>query len=68
MENFIIVVVLLIIVGLAVAYIIKEKKKGVKCIGCPAAGNCAHKCNSASGGCSCGDEEGHCKDHTDTKE
>ena len=66
MENFIIVIVLLIIVGLAVMYIIKEKKKGVKCIGCPAAGNCSHKCNGASGGC--GGKECDCKEHTETKE
>ena len=29
-----------IILGLAVSYIVKAKKKGVKCIGCPAGGSC----------------------------
>ena len=31
---------LIIIVGLALRYIIKEKKKGNKCVGCPYAGEC----------------------------
>lgn len=43
MENFIIVAVILLIVGGAVAYIIKEKKKGAVCVGCPHAGECAKK-------------------------
>ena len=37
-----------LIVALAAGYVVKEKKRGVKCIGCPAAGNCA-SCT----GCSC---------------
>ena len=41
MENLIILAVIALIVGLAVGYIRKEKKRGVKCIGCP-------------NGCSCG--------------
>lgn len=49
MANFIVVAVVLIIVGAAVAYIIKEKKRGVKCIGCPAAGTCS---GSRTGQCS----------------
>ena len=40
MENIIVIVVLLIIIGVAIMYIRKEKKKGTKCIGCPAAGTC----------------------------
>lgn len=40
MANFIVAGILVLIVGAAVTYIVKEKKKGVKCIGCPAAGNC----------------------------
>lgn len=52
MADFIVVVVILLIVGAAVTYIVKEKKKGTKCIGCPAAATCpsanAGKC---SGGC-----------------
>ena len=40
MVDFIVTIILIAIVGLAVAYIYKEKKKGTKCIGCPMAGNC----------------------------
>lgn len=52
MENFVVVAIILFIVGAAIAYIVKEKKKGNHCIGCPAAATCpsahAGKC---SGGC-----------------
>lgn len=53
MVDAIIVVVILLIIGAAIAYIIKSKKSGVKCIGCPAAGNCSSK-NNKSSECSCG--------------
>lgn len=43
MANIIVAAVLLIIVGLAIRYIIKEKKKGAVCIGCPHAGCCSKK-------------------------
>lgn len=55
MEDFIVLAVLVVIIGAAVTYIVKAKKRGVKCIGCPADGECAHSCGH---GCSC---------HTDTK-
>ena len=44
MENIIIIAVLVLVVGGALAYIIKAKKSGQKCIGCPYAGK---------EGCSC---------------
>ena len=48
--DWIIAGILTVIVGLAVAYIIKKKKSGVKCIGCPDSGSCA----AARGGyCNC---------------
>ena len=37
----IIIIAILFIVGGALAYIIKEKKKGKKCIGCPNGANCS---------------------------
>ena len=43
MSNFVVIAVLVIIVGTAIAYIVKEKKKGTVCIGCPHAGTCASK-------------------------
>ena len=39
-SNIIVIVVLVLVVGGACLYIRKEKKKGVKCIGCPSAGSC----------------------------
>lgn len=45
MDNYILGAVLLMILGSAIAYIVKAKKNGVKCIGCSACGkcNCHHK-------------------------
>lgn len=54
MINIIVIAVLLVIVGASVSYIIKEKKRGVTCIGCPHAGTCAKK------------RQGGCGSHTDT--
>lgn len=43
MTNFLVIGSILFIVGIAVAYIVKAKKSGVKCIGCPSAGQCSGK-------------------------
>lgn len=40
MADVIAVIILVILIGSAVAYIANQKKKGVKCIGCSAAGSC----------------------------
>lgn len=48
MADFVIVAVLAAAIGAAVVYIVKEKKKGRKCIGCPAAGCCSRKCGETS--------------------
>lgn len=47
--NIIVVAVLVAVVALAVFYIVKSKKSGKKCIGCPDSGSCSAK----KGGCSC---------------
>ena len=49
MINAIVILILAIIVGAAVAYIIKEKKRGVKWIGCPYAGQCANRSKCRNG-------------------
>lgn len=68
MVDFILVVVLLVIIGAAVIYIRKAKKKGVKCIGCPVAGECAHKNKtSGCGGCGSDGTKTDCNCHADTK-
>ena len=51
MVNLIAVAVIAVIVGAAAGYVYKEKKRGAKCIGCSAAGACAH---ANAGGCTCG--------------
>ena len=52
MENFIVIAILTIIVGCAIVYIVKEKKKGNRCIGCPAAATCpSAQAGKCSGGC-----------------
>ena len=52
MANVIIALIILLIVGVAVVYIVKEKKKGVQCIGCPAAATClSAKAGMCSGSC-----------------
>lgn len=54
MENWIIVGVLLLIVGAAVFYICRAKKKGTRCIGCPAGGCSSCKgCKSTKTDCKC---------------
>lgn len=47
--NILILAIIALILGLAIGYIRKEKKRGVKCVGCPAGGCSA--C-SQNGGCS----------------
>ena len=44
MENIIIIAVLVIILGFAAGYVIKSKKMGKKCIGCPASKTCSKNC------------------------
>jgi hypothetical protein len=44
MTNIIVILVLLAIVGGATAKIVSEKKKGVKCIGCPHSGTGKSNC------------------------
>lgn len=40
LSTFISIVVLVLVVSLAIRYIIREKKRGTVCIGCPNAGSC----------------------------
>lgn len=48
MIDFAIILILIIILGSSIAYIIKEKRKGVKCIGCPFAESCSKKKKASS--------------------
>ena len=50
MTNLILVLLLAGILALAIGYIIRSKRRGARCIGCPDSGSCG----SCSGQCSCG--------------
>ena len=54
MTDIIIIAVVALVVALALVYIIKVKKSGKKCIGCPSACNCP---SANKGGCSCQSDE-----------
>ncbi|MBQ9759905.1 MAG: FeoB-associated Cys-rich membrane protein [Clostridia bacterium] len=61
MTDIIVIAVILLIVGAASAYIIKAKKSGKKCIGCPDSCSCSAKSKKAEDGtcgscCNCGKE------------
>ena len=52
--DWIAIAVILLIVGGAIAYILRSKKSGKKCIGCPYGETCGAKGKSTcSQGCSC---------------
>ncbi len=51
MVNILIILIVAVIVIAAVSYIVREKKKGTRCIGCPAAGTCGKNINHMT--CSC---------------
>lgn len=46
MSDIIVLSICALIIGLAVSYIVKSKKQGVQCIGCPHSKTCgSKKCN-----------------------
>lgn len=54
--DFLVLGIVLIIIAAAVIYIVRAKKSGVKCIGCPAGGSCSGNCGGHSkeqGECNC---------------
>lgn len=54
-ESIIAIIAIVLIIGGAIAYIIKAKKSGKKCIGCPDSGSCSTgKCSGTCSSCSCG--------------
>ncbi len=49
MIDYIIIGIVAVIAGLSAWYIIRQKKKGAKCIGCPSSKSCGGNC----GQCGC---------------
>ena len=51
--DFVVIGIIAVIIGGALAYIIRYKRRGAKCIGCPYAKSCgARPCCSAKASCS----------------
>lgn len=53
MADLVVIGIILLIVGVAATYIWREKKRGVKCIGCPSAGKCSGKEGHTVCNCGC---------------
>lgn len=56
-QDIIAVAVIVCIVGAAAFYIIKAKKSGKKCIGCPDSGSCKGECGCCGEACHCQEEQ-----------
>lgn len=54
MIDFVVGAIIVVIVGLALMYIIKSRKNGIKCIGCPDGKNCASHSHTGGAASSCG--------------
>lgn len=52
MENIIVILILVAIAAGIICYLVRAKKRGEKCIGCPYAKQCGNKC-----GCGCSDKK-----------
>ncbi|MBQ9992020.1 MAG: FeoB-associated Cys-rich membrane protein [Firmicutes bacterium] len=48
MDDLILAAILILVLGTATAYIIRAKKRGVKCIGCPSSGTCGQNTTCAA--------------------
>ena len=53
--DYIAIAAIVVILGLAIFYVVRAKKNGQKCIGCPSAKTCSGNCGS------CGSNCPHCK-------
>lgn len=47
MENIIIVAILGLIAAAIIFYLVRQKKKGVKCVGCSFGGKCGGNCGGS---------------------
>ncbi len=65
MIDFVVGFIIVVIISGSLMYIIRAKRRGVKCIGCPDSAACSGKCNGCNGSCG-GDISNH--KSTDIKE
>ena len=54
MENLIAVVILALILFVAIRYVVRAKRRGEKCVGCPYAKECGGGKSCGGGSCGCG--------------
>ena len=52
--DILIIAVIVLILGSAIFFLHRAKKKGIKCVGCPDSSTCSGNCGNCSGSC------GHC--------
>ena len=57
--DYIAIALTVLIVGAAVFYIVRAKKNGQKCIGCPSSKQCAGKCCCENGHSKADQDKGH---------
>lgn len=55
--DIIVIAIIVLIIGAATFYIIKAKKSGKRCIGCPDSSTCGGNCSSCHGSCGCAKEK-----------
>lgn len=55
--DWIVIAVIVLILGSVIGYIIRAKKNGAKCIGCPASKTCGKSENNSDSKCCCGCKE-----------
>ena len=53
MSDIIVVAIVVVVLGLAIGYIVRQKRSGAKCIGCPH----SKTCTSGSCNCGCGEQK-----------
>ncbi len=51
MEDILVLAILVAVLAAAIIYVVRAKKKGVKCVGCPHANTCGK--NTENGSCNC---------------
>lgn len=50
MEDVIVILILVLLAAAIIWYLVRAKKRGEKCIGCPYAKQCGSKCNGTCSG------------------
>lgn len=60
-SDIIVIAVIVVILAIAIGYIIRAKKSGKKCIGCPDGGCCSGKNGKNNSCCCCSGEDKNAK-------